>query len=411
MNKKLFLLFVALVLILVSFYLPGNVNLPKVENVAAAPPNYTLHFCGYKDITSVFTREMRLPSQSSILDIQRLNYGYYSVIVVNGNGTKESYLYSFGADRELGTRDDYSFFLGHFSTYSEYTSPVVVLSNGSASTYNLYWANNTLTSKEIKSCRLWRENCLNTATKAILPLSPLTSFLPSHDESKLYFVHNQPILGGNPNQYYSLFRSCSTSQNSSDRCSGNFSNYSVYPSSYPFNVRYIYYKTVNSIGFVVLPLYPPNYPLSIAYPDNTYLFDINRPAPQVIQLEGGFDLNSFISLNVPGALIGVKNDFNSTNDTLSILDISLNLTTDLDNLRRSYHDSHFIGDNLVVVYGDDISIYAKIIGVNEKEIYINSTAQPGTTMTLSIKGVLTDNSVIAMNPWPDQKIIRFTCKP
>ena len=412
MNKIFILAVIGLMVISFNLFYLDHKNDDFVS--ARSPPNnISKHSCGYQDVTPIFKRH-GMPYNSNITEIEKISPHYLSLLVSNRviNRT-ELYLYNLGNDLMLDTQDDFAFLLGPVSNPGisnpvNYISPVIVLTNGSMANYTVYWVDHLLSRKEVKSCEITNGGCINTITRAFLPLGNLRAMIPSVSQDKIYFAHTHKNVSTVPQRDFSIFRSCSIQMGTQDYCNSNFSNFTVHNYSNTVGTSYYYRKSLNLVGFAVIPNYPVNY--TVQYPDNqTYLFNINLPNPNVIIMPPLLDVGSLISFGTSGVLLGIRNDiYNGANDSISLVDIQSNSAFDLGYLDHSIEDSHLVdlSNSLVAVYGNSSIIFGKALGSPEITVYSYTAGAPQVVP----KVILNDRSIIGFVP-SQRKIVKFNCKP
>lgn len=410
-NKTFAFLVLSLFLISVSFYL-FNQSDAKLLNVVSARTT-SLFTCGYNDMTNIF-RAHGMPSQSIIRDIHKIGPGHLSILLTNliVNRT-EIYIYNLGNDLKLNTSDDSSYNLNSFVGGQATTDmrPLMLLDNGTFSSYSLYWVEHTAYSKNIKSCQMTSNGCITINTIASVPSAYFRGFNFSPNQNRLYVVYNTKTLIYGGHQYnYSIFRSCSVNAGSSDYCTGNFSNFTLYPYVNQYNITYTYYTNVPEIGFIVRPNYPLNYSGPIINdPDFTYLFNMNSNNSTSIFSLPAVEPYSVAPVGIDH-IFAIRKDVNFLNDTISLINIPTNTYVDMDTLPESVNSAFFLEydlNSIVTLYKDNdlLTWGRRNFGMPSRLIY-NNTIGPEITP----KFLLNDSSVIGFinNQF---RVVRFTCSP
>ncbi|MEK6925232.1 MAG: hypothetical protein AABW71_03260 [Nanoarchaeota archaeon] len=381
------------------------------SNAVSAKSSIPGLFCGYNDITSLFARH-GLPQNFIIEDIEKIGLHHLSIFLTDlSNNLTGLYYYDLGADLRLDTSDDFSFSLGTSPRLSNYASPVVVLDNGTISNYTLYWVDHQPLHKEIKSCKVRAMGCFNVTTVANFSISyfggSLMAINPSSYQDKIYFAINHKTILRSQN--YSSFRSCTIRPGSANYCMSNFTNYTLYPILYNYNVSYKYYSNIESLGFIITPNYPSTYPFIINYPDYTYFFSIKDNNNSIITLPTlDHDSATFLA---PDNLVAVRKDINLVNDAISVINIPSITYSDIDILPVSINKAFFLEfspSNIVLLYRiHNLLTFGKAFGRPVTLVY-NNTLGPEVTP----KFALDDNSIIGFTSGNSGgSIVKFDCSP
>lgn len=412
MKNKLFVFFVlTLFAISISLYYINQQDTKLFNLASAKAPSATLFTCNYNDITPMF-RTHGMPLQSVIRDVHKIGPGHLSVLLSNlRNNRTEMYIYNLGNDLKLNTSDDTSYNLNSFFGGNALTDmrPMMVLDNGTTSNYTLYWVEHTSAAvKNIKSCRMTPNGCITITTRATFPQQNFRAFGPSTVQNRLYVVHNTKVVLPLYQYYYSTFRSCSMTPGASDSCTGNFSNYALYPNSNQYNVTYEYSNNIQEAGFVVKPNYPVNYTGPVVNdPDFTYFFNMDaNNTGEVIPLPT-MDPDTITPVG-SDLLFAIRKDLLFANDTISLIHIPTATYTDIDALPESIDHGFFLESNLNGIFtlyrsSTEPITLGRAYGRSSTLIY-NNTLPPEVVP----KFIMNDSSVIGFID-NQLKVVRFMC--
>ncbi len=385
-------------------------NKPFLERALAKSSNSTIsaYYCGYQNITSVFQKN-GMPSRSTIKSIEKINDQYMSLFLYNNiTNNSELYFYDLGNDLRLNTNDDRGFLIDR--VYGENQLSVLLVNQG---VNKLYWVKplpprgtGTGGAREIKSCTLTNQGCINSNVVSYLPNAPpyvdLQAMMIS-PQNRIYLVYDN---------YYQLvprltsaFISCSMQRGVADSCNGPMLNFTVH-STFTHSLR----RNINGMGFITI--YPP--PLEFARP--IYFFDIRSSNPGMILLPPGLYTESISTILTP-SITAIQQSSTNLNDSLVMIDSTNNVTflEDIgiqlqDPLSQPSLDFQVFIDSTptgIITIHHENNIMAKKNGQETKLIYnYTSSTEPRVIPKL----VLPDSTILGYIP-SRKSIVQFICRP